>query len=68
VGGIPEYVRPGGSVVVRPGDSDAICSAIRAFAHDTKSCEEHGARSRRWAESLAWDGVARRTEEVYPLR
>jgi glycosyltransferase involved in cell wall biosynthesis len=55
----------GNGLVVPLGDTDAIASALVAYARDPVLRAAHAARSRQLAETTSWDSVAEWYLEIY---
>ncbi len=67
VGGIPELVREGvDGVLVDPGSSDSLCSALMPLARDPSVCERFGRSAReRIAEQFSMEGLGRHMYDLF---
>jgi phosphatidylinositol alpha-mannosyltransferase len=52
-------------ILVQPGDSDALATAMLELLHDEDRRVEYGAAARKAAEPYSWDRIARSLLEIY---
>lgn len=67
VGGIPDLVEDGATgLLIPPGDSEALASAVEHLLANPAAAEQMGRRARsRWADLYSLDPFYRETEKVY---
>jgi glycosyltransferase involved in cell wall biosynthesis len=64
-GSTQDYVDPGCSILLPPGDSRAMADLVIELLDDPKSRKEMGENARKHAELFAWDRVVKQLRCVY---
>jgi glycosyltransferase involved in cell wall biosynthesis len=64
VGGSKELIK-GNGFVVNPRSSEEILDAIRKYLADPSLLTKHGKESRRIAERMSWENVAKDYKSLY---